>query len=143
MASAFAPTIGITSSPAVAVVEASLFGRSARRKTSGGCSLLAMVQEGSKVDSSLPVIFLPVSDGTEFVNTSTNLNVQFITETICLKSTIWQVNNASEPQYLIFGRRKREPGSYFKLEEYSGGDYKFIHYLTNRDVGLFLDGGKR
>ncbi|CAL9753383.1 unnamed protein product [Musa acuminata subsp. burmannicoides] len=89
---------------------------------------------------------------------STDLNVWFAAETICVQSTVWRLGDAEATgrRYVVTGGLKGDPGlstvsNWFKIERYGESDYKLVHCpsvcrfckVVCGDVGVFVEGGKR
>ncbi|CAL9161879.1 unnamed protein product [Musa hybrid cultivar] len=119
---------------------------------------LAVAQESSEVSDGLPLTFSPVTPKDKYVKMSTDLNVWFAAETICVQSTVWRLGDAEATgrRYVVTGGLKGDPGlatvsNWFKIERYGESDYKLVHCpsvcrfckVVCGDVGVFVEDGKR
>ncbi|KAJ6792066.1 putative alpha-amylase/subtilisin inhibitor [Iris pallida] len=124
-----------------------------------------VTQESDETSSGLPLIFSPVYPRDKLVPLSTDLNVEFSAATICVQSTVWEldIDVATGRSYVTTGGVKGNPGpdtvsNWFKIERYdsdsdsgNGKYYKLVFCpgvcsicrVLCGDVGIFVEQGRR
>ncbi|KAL3342648.1 hypothetical protein AABB24_026599 [Solanum stoloniferum] len=122
------------------------------------CPLDAVVQEHHEIDQGLPLTFTPVNPKKGVIRESTDLNIIFSANSICVQTTQWKLDDFDETtgQYFItLGGTQGNPGretisNWFKIEKFDR-DYKLLYCPTVcdfckvicRDIGIFIQDGVR
>ena len=119
---------------------------------------LHVVQERHEVSKGLPLTFSPVNQKKGGVRVSTDLNVNFSAATICVQSTVWNLDKFDDSirhWFVTTGGVKGNPGrettsNWFKIEKYEDR-YKLVFCPTVcnfckvlcKDVGIYIEDGRR
>lgn len=124
-----------------------------------------VMQENLESSNGLPTRFMPVDNKQNVINLSTDLNIVFLTATICVQSTAWKLGGADEitgRRYVMSGGMTGRPGletvsNWFRIERIANGSsinngyYKIVFCpgvcnnckVVCGNVGVFNENGKR
>ncbi|KAM3319371.1 kunitz trypsin inhibitor 5 [Capsicum chacoense] len=122
------------------------------------CPLDAVVQEQNEINQGLPLTFTPFNAKKGVIRESTDLNIIFSANSICVQTTLWKLGDydAKTGKYFItIGGNEGNPGretlsNWFKIEKFER-DYKLVYCPTVckfckvicKDVGIFIQDGVR
>ncbi|KAJ7975453.1 Kunitz trypsin inhibitor [Quillaja saponaria] len=96
---------------------------------------LNVVQEHSELSNGLPLTFTPGFSKLPFVQTSSDLNIEFSGASICVQSLIWRLVESKGIWFVSTGGKKHEPSltSWFKIER-DGDDYKLVFCPKSSEI---------
>lgn len=122
------------------------------------CPLDAVVQEQEEVKQGLPLTFTPFNPKKGVIRESTDLNIIFSANSICVQTTQWKLDNFDETTgkyFITLGGNQGNPGretisNWFKIEKFER-DYKLVYCPTVcdfckvicKDIGIFIQDGVR